>query len=296
MQPGIILIAAPVYTVIMCIALVATQLLTSPALWLGVCGLHFLRIVFNYRDADNHLYLEGYWCLAIAAAFFAGSPEGEAVLAKSANGLIALCFLLSVYAKIRSPSFLNGSFFTYTLIFDKRFVPVLYRSGISPDTMLAHHYARLRMISGKAAEEKVPVPAPLRRLAIGLTYWTIAIEAAVGVLFCFPVDGLMGFRFLGLVIFAITTYLLVPVPTFGMTLLLMFATTTQDIHFRIAALLLMAVMPIAAPFSQLFGTILLLKTRASLPNPNAGPAPTATTQQVEARLAPNGAGHPHPSN
>lgn len=81
--------------------------------------------------------------------------------------------------------------------------------------------------------EAAPIPPELRWIAVALTWWTVAIETAIALLFLSPVEGLEAWewsRALSLVVFAVTTF--VAVPSFGEILLVMLLAATGSVALR----------------------------------------------------------------
>jgi hypothetical protein len=204
------------------LGLVMPGLLRAPALWLGLTILTGLRVVLDWPLPDNHAYLLFYWCLAVTISLSLARPER--ILTVNARLLIGLVFAFSVLWKlVLSPDFMNGTFFGVTLLVDPRFEGFARVAG----GLSAEGYDALRefMSGGEAfyAGTGVPeIPPRLAALSRFLTYWTIAIEAAVAVLFFMPVRlAISGLRDYLLIIFCVTTYGVANVDGFGWLLLAM---------------------------------------------------------------------------
>ncbi|KAB2839714.1 hypothetical protein F9K50_07095 [bacterium] len=212
----------------------------SPWFWLSITSLHFLWIFSAYPTADNHRYLEGYWCMAIGIALWTGGTHGSQDLSLNARLLIGLCFFFATLWKSLSASFRNGSFFVERLLFEKRFLPIaLWAGGLSPKVQIQHLEARRKLLIGSSRIEKATVPRRLLRTGQALAWWTIGIESLIAGLFLIPFPDPDLWRVLALGLFVLTTYFLIPVPTFGQILLLMTSVTLEDVRLRIIALGLM---------------------------------------------------------
>lgn len=206
--------------------LVLAPIAKESAFWVVLTTVHFAWVYSAYHVADNHHYLEGYWCLSLALAL--GRPDLNEALTSSATLLIGVVFLLASVWKIVSPSFRTGGFFLYSMFFDKRFLPIsVWAGGLSTAVQEDHRRARALAHQG-VAFAPAPVPQRLRALAVGLTWWTILIEMSVAIVFLFPTPFTDGARVAVLVVFCITTYVLVPVPAFGHILVLLLLVSVPD--------------------------------------------------------------------
>jgi hypothetical protein len=206
--------------------LVFEPLSRDPLFWLVLTAVHFVWVYSAYHVADNHHYLEGYWCLSLALAL--GTPDVDVALARSATLLIGVVFLLAAVWKIVSPSFRTGGFFLYSMLFDKRFLPIsVWLGGLSTPVREEHRRARALAHQG-AAFVPAPVPFRLRVLALNLTWWTIFIEVLVAFVFLFPQVFTDAARVAVLAVFCVTTYVLVPVPAFGHILVLLLLVSVPD--------------------------------------------------------------------
>jgi hypothetical protein len=121
---------------------------------------------------------------------------------------------------VLSPDFMNGTFFTVTLLSDARFEGFARVAG----GLSEEGYEALReFIRGTGDAYGAPeIPPRLLALSTFLTYWTIAIEAAVAVLFFLPLRlAISGLRDYLLILFCLTTYGVANVDGFGWLLLAM---------------------------------------------------------------------------
>lgn len=229
-----------IYLILLMAGLLIASLAAAPAYWFAVVGVHGLWLVSGHAVADNHRYLEGYWCLAIAVCLAMGGADGSRYLALDARLLIGLCFLLAVLWKL-NPRFRNGSFIVQTFLYDYRFVPIAFSTGVlTPEIRNRHVEARIRIESGRSVTEQAPIPRALRNAALAMTWWTIFIEAGIAILFLLPFPQLALWRTIALLVFVATTYVLVPVPAFGHILLILLMVSTPDARWRMPMLALAA--------------------------------------------------------
>ena len=225
------LVAANILLVLL--GLLLESLALHPVFWFVLCASHFLWIRLAYHEADNHRYLEGYWCVAMALALYIGGDAGERVLELDASLLIGCCFAFAVLWKAINPRYRDGSFFAEILLTDERFIAIAYGvGGLTQEERDAHRRARSRMRSGSSVEVATVSPR-LLSTAIFLTWWTLAIETAIAAAFLIPVSGLEWFRWGTLLTFFVSTYTLVPVAAFGQVLLLMLLVTLSAGEHRV---------------------------------------------------------------
>jgi len=187
-----------------------------PPLWGGLVCLAAAALISDWPLADNHSYLLAYWCLAICIALATKDPVRA--LASNARLMIGLVFALAALWKLGlSRDYLDGTFFRVTLLDDPRF-EVLARSaaGIGPE-LLEHARDVLRQhVDGAIASLPMPeLPQRFHWLALSLTWWGGAIEAAVALLFLSPGRLARNARDALLLGFCVTTYAVASVPGFG---------------------------------------------------------------------------------
>lgn len=206
------------------LGLIAPPVLRAPATWLAIALLVDVRILVDWPLPDNHIYLLGYWCLAIALALRDAAPA--TVLAWSSRVLIGLAFLCAVSWKVLSPDYLDGRFFRVTLLTDDRFADVVKLAGGLSDADLTENRVYLTPLP-EGAELLDPAvlhePVGLRWLARVATWGGLALETLVAALCLWPWPGhvVSRYRHGAVVLFCVATYALAPVAGFGWLLLAM---------------------------------------------------------------------------
>lgn len=201
--------------------LVLPRVLQHPALWFALAGLAGWRVIAGWPLADNHAYLLGYWCLAIALARLARDPRRA--LAWNGRALVGLAFAFATLWKLLSPDYLDGRFFRVTLVEDRRLERLATAlGGIDRNTLLARREFVAQHVDGPArALTASPEPPGLRTLALAATWATLALEAAVAIAFLTPLGRHVWLRHALLLCFCATTYAVAPVVGFGWLLLAM---------------------------------------------------------------------------
>lgn len=199
-------------------------LLQRPALWGALTLLTGSRVFLDWPLPDNHAYLLAYWCLAITVSCLA--ENRNRVLAINGRWLIALVFVFAtLWKSVLTPDFVDGTFFRVTFLTDPRFEGFSRLvGGLSVDQIDAARAALARHVDGIRLEAiAAATPSPrIEWLALATTGWTIAIEYAIAVAFCWPLDhGPSKLRNALLIIFCATTYAVATVDGFGWLLISM---------------------------------------------------------------------------
>src|SRR5262245_52536824 len=174
------------------LGVVYRQWLTRPPLWYVVATLLGTTVYLNWESSDNHKYLFVYWCLALCSAFSLPRQQQGAALAASSRWLIGLCMLLAAAWKLAMPDYRDGSFFEFTLLADERFAHFTRMvAGVSleslADNRMLIDLLRDGELSGAAVSSIVfSGTSTVGLLAQAMTWWTVAIEGAIGLLFLAP--------------------------------------------------------------------------------------------------------------
>jgi len=241
-------------TVLMVLAgagLVLPRLAGHALLWIAIAAAMWWFHAGDLFWIDNHKYLMCYWALACALAALAREPA--ATLAWNGRWLIGLAFLFATLWKLLGGEYLDGSFFRYTLVADDRLAPLaLWLGGIEPQELALAWELELELLSdpGAGGEATLPGGRELSRLALVLSYYTVAIELAIALLFLLP--GGDKIRLAGhfcLLGFIVSTYALVPVFGFGYLLTIMGLSQIKGGGWRLRASYLGAL--VALELSQL---------------------------------------------
>jgi hypothetical protein len=194
----------------------------SAAFWWAMATIFFVKSVDHWWIQDNHLFLLNWWCLTLALALSTADPRR--IIAANARLLIGLSFFFAVLWKgFLSPDYMRGDYFHFTFLTDSRVSGIgTLLCGMDP-LQYRHNYDAMGLLASYKAEvqsvqlQGTPV---LRMLAVVVTWWTILIEGALALLFLLPSK----FRWtrgrnVALLLFAWTTYLAMPIVTFGWTLI-----------------------------------------------------------------------------
>ena len=221
----------PVVLAAAALVLVSPRALRTPAVWAALSVLVALRIADDWPLADNHIYLLGYWTLAVALSL--RTVDVSHVLSTASRWLLGLAFAFAVLWKVLlSPDFLDGRFFRVTLLTDPRFAEAAMLIGGLSDQDLEANRRALAPLPDGAALAKPPAviePTRLRILATVSTWGIVLLEAGVAVMVFAPRRLVAaGLRHTFLLVFCLVTYAFAPVAGFGWLLLVMGAAQTDE--------------------------------------------------------------------
>ncbi len=232
----------PVFLAIAAIALIRPPWLRQPLPWLVLAAMAGARVLLDWPLADNHAYLLGYWCLAIALALSTAVPDR--VLAINGRLLIGLVFLFACIWKCAgSGNYADGTFFEVTFLTDPRFEGFSrVAGGLDGDTYNElREFVQQHNDAGPALQPgSVEIPARFRTLAMAATVWNLFINSALAIAFLWPGGKrLSAIRHSLLLTYCTITYAIATVDGFGWLLLAMGAAqcTLAEKRTRIAYVL-----------------------------------------------------------
>jgi hypothetical protein len=201
------------------LGLLLPALARDPRFWAGVTLLTTWPLIGNWPFSDNHDYLRAFAALSVTLAL--GARDPAAALRTSARLLIGGTFFFATLWKLAlSPDFADGTFFRVTLLADPRFHDLaVLAGGASWDTLDAFDAALREFLAGRP--EGWPgafvEPERLRPLALALTFFTGAFEAAIASAFLWP--RLARYRNPLLIAFGASTFAFATVRGFGWLLM-----------------------------------------------------------------------------
>ena len=215
----------PAILALACGVLLSKRAMLSGAIWGALAALVAMRIASDWPLADNHIYLLGYWCLAVALAL--GGKQPAEILAESGRWLLGLAFLLAILWKAAlAPDFLDGRFFRVTLMTDPRFQEAsMLIAGLTPSELESNVRALAAMPEGAELVEPPALiePARLRAFATISTWGILVLESVVALAMLAPVPTPWAYalRHGSVLTFCLVTYAMAPVAGFGWLLLVM---------------------------------------------------------------------------
>ncbi len=203
------------------VGLVDRRALQAPAFWLASTALLTGRLVADWPLPDNHSYLLAYAALAVCLA--AASKGSLPVLRAAARWLLAATFACAALWKgLLAPDYLDGRFFTVTLITDQRFAaPVQLLTGLGEAELETNRRAFDPLPAGTELAEPPAFHGPpsFRWLVRALTWGGLGLELALALVFLVPAGA--RWRHPLLLAFCLVTYALAPVAGFGWVLLVL---------------------------------------------------------------------------
>lgn len=221
-HPRASLVASVALAVVAAVVVLTPEVRRSPWPWIAFLAYHGGLAVTRWYAIDNHDILIAYWALALAIAASRGQRDDS--LATQARVVIGFVFGLAALWKVFSHTFLTGDFFRVTMLTDPRFARVAgFVPGVGAGDVTANMEAMDRArVSAEPAVVALAGFDEVVPLAVALTVGTLFLEVAVAVLMLLP-DGLRAevARSSALALFVVATYMLVPVPRFGIALLCM---------------------------------------------------------------------------
>lgn len=225
------------------VALPRPGLLRSSLFWAGLFVAVGLRQMATWSTIDDHIIATTYWCGALALGL--GARDPRATLAASARFLVGALFAFAAGWKLRSGQFADGTFWRYSFLFDDRFAVVArHLGGTSDAARSANHAAVDALIDGPGTGSVFLREGPHNATLANLfTWWGLVIETAIAAAFLLPLRRRWGWiRHACLLIFTITTYVIVPVGGFGTLLLVLGAAQADTVRLRLAYYLGVAVL------------------------------------------------------
>jgi len=211
-------------------------LLADNNFWFALAVFSAGALYQNWYRVDNHKWLICYWCIALSAA--SADADRTATLRRNARWLIALAFLFATAWKLMSKDFLDGTFFYYTLLTEGRFDTITKLVAGAPGsafTAAGNALHAIRHVSGTStASEALYSSNRLLLFARMMTWWTLFIEAAIGISFALPRRFVIArIRDAFLLVFLFTTYTSATVVGFGWVLAIMgFAQSEEEARGR----------------------------------------------------------------
>ena len=207
-----------------CIGFIFPGQLRNPLIWAGLTVFTALRVYFSWPLNDNHAFLLTYWCLAVTICLL--SDDTKKYLAVNARYLIGFVFAFAtIWKLLLSPDFLDGTFFKVNMLTDPRFESFAQLvGGLSYEKYWELHDFVTQHIDGKVVGlvQLPEIPYRYGLVAMFLTYYTVALEFIVALVFLWPEGkGISKYRDYLLLLFCATVYSVATVEGFGWLLLAM---------------------------------------------------------------------------
>ena len=186
--------------------------------WIFLTLFYFLFVIQNWQLIDNHIYLWGYWLLAIGCSFFTINQNESLKL--SAKFLIGFCMAYAFAQKL-NPNFLSGDFFYYKLITDQRFNFIGPFIQYNLSEVISEN---IYLINKVTYETKTVIlnagPYILHPISKFLTWYTLLIEGLLAIVFFLPRKKAYIWQHSLLLIFG-SLYFVLPIRGFAYALLTM---------------------------------------------------------------------------
>ena len=192
--------------------------LRRPFFWFALAVAGTISIILTWESVDNHKYLLVYWTWVLFVVHFFREPEQQRrVLLFNARFFLCLIFLAASAQKLSSPSYRSGEMFEHYLYVDPRFTAFGKLMGIDPSQgdAIKRKILFLRSPFADVDHNDIHIEGVdrARMAAIGMTWWDVGLQLAIGLLLLFGRNRTDEIAHLLLLFFIFTTYL--PAPVFG---------------------------------------------------------------------------------
>jgi hypothetical protein len=209
-------------------ALVLPPIHRDPRLWTMFAALLFCKSIRNWMTQDNHIFLLTWFSIGMSIALRARDPERT--VCDLGRRLIGLTFFFAALWKgPLSGEFMDGTFYAHAFLTDDRFRgSAQLFAGVPFDTLMLNASEVTRLEAGADAVVLQGVTTRLMVVARIAAWWTFLLEAALAVT-CFVPEAwsrVRASRHGLLLLFGLTTYLVVDIETFGWTLMAIGAAQT----------------------------------------------------------------------
>lgn len=211
--------------------------------WTLVCSVMAVGIIQSWVTEGNDYFLISYVAVILLVASHTRTPR--AVIAVNARILIGLVFALATFWKLASPSFRDGTFFTLNLLYEDRLAPITRVFARLPSPLFEENQYRLDNLVLPEAFS-VHISPAVTVLAQTLTWLSLSIELSLAVLFLIPLRKFTHWRDPVLLFFCLVTYLIMPVPSFGMCLAALGSAQTHSRRSKTLYLVAFILMPVTA--------------------------------------------------
>lgn len=208
-----------IYACLLAVAILLRQVLHEQVFWFTVLLAAALPVANNWWVPGGHTFLLLYWICAVFLSFFARDQRG--MLAVSGRYLIGATFLFAALWKFISPEFLDGTAMRY---FMSTTIPIGITTqpvtGLTQD-QLQHNIQTITSLLNQSSTLTVPLirPPNIALTAEVFTRLTQVLEVALAVVFLAPLPRhRVVWRDLALILFFITAYSVLPVPSFAVLL------------------------------------------------------------------------------
>ena len=185
--------------------------------WLIQVAFYAYWVSISWTFIDNHMYLWAYWLIAVLVVII---TKKQHYLPISAKYLIASCMFYAVLQKLTSPTYLDGSFFYFTILTDQRlsFLGKLIQYDVQ--SIISDNSKILDMLMSNTESYQLNGgPWILKPISAFLSWYTIFIESILSIIF-FLKQSFYFWQHLLLLTFC-TLYFLLPIKGFAFTLLIL---------------------------------------------------------------------------
>jgi hypothetical protein len=230
----------------------------SKYLWIIQGLLYFYWVILIWQQVDNHIYLWGYWMLAIGIGLSQKAAYRHIQI--SAKVLIAGSMLMAVIQKL-NPTFLSGDFFYFQLLTDYRFCFIGQLIDVNMVDIVEKNKALLEQLLSNSDPILLHTgPSLLSTISNGLTWYIVVVELAIAIAFLLPKGYHWQHWFM---LLFLSTYFILPIQGFAFTLLTLSFTLVKKHHIGLKLTYILFLFYILI-FSPLVMNILIQRTLYSV--------------------------------
>jgi hypothetical protein len=202
--------------------LIYRPLLEHWLFWALIAAASCFVILYQWYPIDNHKFLLFYWTLALALAFSLFPEHRQAFLAKTARFLLIFVMAGAVVQKTLATSYVDASFFEFTVLTDGRFELFMRALGIDRGDLAYNRdvigWLPSAYLENDASTAVLRSSSSVHNIAFLVTWWDYLLPLAIGAAFLIGTRRLDLLGHTLLLVFIVTTYLVAPVIGFGWTL------------------------------------------------------------------------------
>ncbi|MGF1477409.1 MAG: hypothetical protein ACFB6S_17840 [Geminicoccaceae bacterium] len=210
----------------------------------------------TWENTGNHMYLITYWTWVMTAALVLPHQAGH-VITVNARFLVVFIFLVAVFQKIMSSTYLSGEAFEMQLLHANRFRDFSAIFGIPGETLaLARDqidFLRSPAFDVEGNQVLIPSDDHVKRLAFWLTWYDLVVQFLIGAAFLVRRRAFDIIGHAALLGFIVTTYFWVQITAFGWLITLLGLTLARQnmrgldvVYMGCLALLVVFQVPLAS--------------------------------------------------
>ncbi len=205
------------------LGLARPQIASSRAVWWVMAGVWLTAVVVAEHRMEDHVYLFAVWLVAVAVALHQRNDDAfVAHAAWHARMLIGVTFTAAVAWKLYFGEFVTGVTLWVFILTDSRFGPLATLVGLSGNEVARDRAVLSGLLAGTVDSMQAEMPSAVMWRIMAVAVVTLILEAVVALSHLMPDSSrLAALRVPSVVVFAVVTYVVVPVVPFAALLALL---------------------------------------------------------------------------